>query len=109
MLLVGGFLATPYAFAYDMPALTFAILLVLREAVGADAALRSDEAIALCLGLLIPYGAMVEWFVPIPLSAVSLAALFAVLVRRCLRGGAQEGLGEAATQAADAVAASAAA
>jgi hypothetical protein len=51
-LLVGTFLATPYAFVYDMPMVTNAVLAVLRDRGQTNRALTIPELIVLALSLV---------------------------------------------------------
>ena len=81
-LLVGTFFATPYAFYYDMPIVSYAVLVVCVDAHETRAALRIWEGAALGLAMLLPY---LLFFSPfgLPYGGPVLALLFALIVRRC--------------------------
>lgn len=81
-LLVGTFLTTPYAFYYDLPIVSYAVLAVWIEARNTRMALRIWEVAVLVLAILLPY---LMFFSPfgLPYGAPVLALLFALIVRRC--------------------------
>ena len=60
-LLVGTFLATPYAIVYDMPLLTNAVLLVLRDEEQTNRVLTIPELIVLALSLVLPVIMVLTW------------------------------------------------
>lgn len=83
---VAAFLVTPYAFAYDLPMLTAAVVLhVRRHGVSASALEIAVAALALCMPIemLVPGGP--------PLELPLLAALFALMTRRALKPHALSG------------------
>jgi hypothetical protein len=83
-LLAGCFLATPYALFYDLPALSFAILVAIAEMARTDQAWSLGEAAILLAAYLAPYALFLIGGPPIPFAALALALLFVVLARRAL-------------------------
>jgi hypothetical protein len=79
-LLVGTFLATPYAFLYDMPILTNAVLMVIRHKDQTNRSLTIPEAIVLLLSLVIPT-MMLETWRPTMFRTVPLFLLLGLIVR----------------------------
>lgn len=79
-LLVGTFLATPYALAYELPAMTGAVLLLVGDRVRADAAFDLGEIAILVLALMCPL-LMPTVGAHIPISLISLVLLFGLIVR----------------------------
>ena len=81
-LLVGTFFATPYAFYYDLPIVSYAVLVVCVDAHDTRVALRIWEVAVLGLAILLPY---LLFFSPfgVPYGAIVLVPLFALIVRRC--------------------------
>ncbi len=81
-LLVGTFLTTPYAFYYDLPIVSYAVLAVWIEARNTRMALRIWEVAVLVMAILLPY---LMFFSPfgLPYGGPVLALLFALIVRRC--------------------------
>ena len=81
---VGTFLVTPYAFVYDMPMLTGAVLALLLDAARRSRGFAVTEVLVLFLAMLLP----IQMFTPIvpsfPVSTPVLAALLAVSVRRAV-------------------------
>ena len=83
-LLVGTFLATPYAMVYDMPLLTSAVLLVLRDREQKNRALTIPELIVLAMSLVVPVIMVATWR-PATLRSIPLILLFGLVVWRILR------------------------
>jgi len=83
-LLVGTFLATPYAHAYDLPALTAAVLLFIAARVRADASFGPEEVASLILALMCPL-IMPMLGATIPVSLIALVLLFGLIVRSLRR------------------------
>ena len=81
-LLVGTFLTTPYAFYYDLPIVSYAVLAVGIDARDSRVALRIWEVAVLVLAILLPY---LLFFSPfgLPYGGPVLALLFVLIVRRC--------------------------
>ena len=80
-LLVGTFLATPYAFVYDMPTVTNAILAVVNDEERMHRLLPIPEALILALVLILPV-LMVETWRPGAIKSVPLIMLFGLIVWR---------------------------
>ena len=80
-LLVGTFLATPYAIVYDMPLLTSAVLLILRDREQTNCALTIPELIVLAMSLVLPM-IMVETWRPALFRSIPLILLFGLIVWR---------------------------
>jgi hypothetical protein len=83
-LLVGTILATPYAFLYDLPILTNAVLMVIRHKDKTDQSLTIPEAAVLLLALLVPEITLETWR-PAMFRSVPLFLLLAVIVRELFR------------------------
>jgi hypothetical protein len=83
-LLAGTFLATPYAIVYDMPLLTSAVLLVLRDREQKNRALTIPELIVLAMSLVVPVIMVATWR-PATLRSIPLILLFGLIVRCTLR------------------------
>ncbi len=81
--LVGAFLTTPYAFVYDMPIVTTAVLWTAVERYRAAGALGLGEMIALAFALTAPIALVAGASVPVAVPA--LAALLWVIGRRVSR------------------------
>jgi len=79
-LLVGTFLATPYAIVYDMP-LTSAVLLFLRDREQTNCALTIPELIVLAMSLVLPM-IMVETWRPALFRSIPLILLFGLIIWR---------------------------
>jgi hypothetical protein len=84
VLLVGSFLAAPYALFYDLPPVTFAIILAVSEMARANRAWGLAEVLALLFAYLAPYGQFLVGLSPVPISGAALVLLFIVLARRAL-------------------------
>jgi hypothetical protein len=84
-LLVGTFLATPYAIVYDMPLLTSAVLLVLRDQEQTNRALTIPELIIFAATLLLPIIMVATWR-PALFRSIPLILLFGLIVWRIVRG-----------------------
>jgi len=82
-LMVGAFLSTPYAFGYDLPILTCAVLLVCLDAQSETTALRAWEIVVLGFSIVLPYPLFVAPF-EAPYSGIVLVLLFGLIVRRLL-------------------------
>jgi hypothetical protein len=80
-LLVGTFLATPYAIVNDMPMLTNAVLAVLRDRGQTNRALTIPELIVLALPLVLPMIMVATWR-PAMLRSIPLILLFGLIVWR---------------------------
>jgi len=80
-LLVGTFLATPYAFVYDMPTVTNAILAVVNDEERMHRLLPIPEALILAVVLILPV-LMVETWRPGAIRSVPLIMLFGLIVWR---------------------------
>jgi hypothetical protein len=83
-LLAGTFLATPYAIVYDMPLLTSAVLLVLRDREQKNRALTIPELIVLAMSLVVPVIMVATWR-PATLRSIPAILLFGLIVRCTLR------------------------
>jgi hypothetical protein len=83
-LLVAAFLATPYAFVYDMPGLATAAIWVIAERHRAGDALGTDEILVMILALISPI-TLVAGASDFPLAVLSLILLLGAIVRRCRR------------------------
>jgi alpha-1,2-mannosyltransferase len=89
--LVGTFLATPYAFVYDMPMVTNAILAVVRHARQMHRRLPMLEAFILVWSLVLPL-LMLETWRPGAIRSIPLILLFGLIVWRLMSvrvGGAE--------------------
>jgi hypothetical protein len=84
-LLVGTFLATPYAIVYDMPMLTSAVLLVLRDREQTNRALTIPELVVLAMSLVLPVIMVATWR-PALFRSIPLILLFGLIVWRIVRG-----------------------
>jgi hypothetical protein len=80
-LLVGTFLATPYAFVYDMPMVTNAILGVLHDEGRMHRPLSMPEAFILVWSLILPV-LLVETWRPGLVRSIPLILLFGLIVSR---------------------------
>jgi len=80
-LLVGTFLATPYAIVYDMPLVTSAALLVLRDREQRNRALTISDLIVLALSLVLPVIMVLTWR-PALFRTIPLILLFGLIVWR---------------------------
>jgi Glycosyltransferase family 87 len=83
-LLVGTFLATPYAIVYDMPLLTSAVLLVLRDEEQTNRGLTIPELIILAATLVLPIIMAATWR-PAMFRSIPLILLFGLIVWRIVR------------------------
>jgi hypothetical protein len=83
-LVVGGFLATPYALFYDLPAVTFAIVLAVAEVARRQGSWSLAEVLVLLFAYVAPYAQFLVAVLPVPVSGLALILLFAVIVRRAL-------------------------
>jgi Glycosyltransferase family 87 len=84
-LLVGTFLATPYAFVYDMPMVTNAILAMIYHEGRMRCLLRLPEALVLVWSLILP-ALIVETWRPGAIRCVPLILLFGLIVWRMFPG-----------------------
>jgi hypothetical protein len=84
LLFVGTFLATPYAIVYDMPLLTNAVLLVLRDEEQTNRVLTIPELIVLASTLALPVIMVITWR-PATLRSIPLVLFFALVVWRILQ------------------------
>ena len=85
-LLVAALLATPYAFAYDMPIVATAVIWVVAERHRAGDAFGTGELFILVLAMIAPI-TLVDANPRYPLPLLSLILLLGVIVRRCRRLG----------------------
>jgi hypothetical protein len=83
-LLVGTVLATPYAFFYDLPILTNAVLIVIRHRDQTNRLLTIPEAAVLLLSLVLPVITLETWR-PAMFRSVPLLLLFGIIVRDLYR------------------------
>jgi hypothetical protein len=83
-LLVGTVLATPYAFFYDLPILTNAVLMFIRHKDQTNRSLTIPEAAILLLSLVVPEITMETWR-PAMFRSVPLLLLFGIIVRDLFR------------------------
>ena len=83
-LLVGTFLATPYAIVNDMPILTNGVLAVLRDEEQTNRALTIPELIILALSLVLPVIMVLTWR-PAILRSIPLILFFGLMVRRAMQ------------------------
>jgi hypothetical protein len=83
-LLVGTFLANPYAFLYDMPILTNAMLMVIRHKDQTYRSLTVPEAVILLLSLVLPLIIGGTWR-PSMFRSIPLCLLLGVIVRDLLQ------------------------
>jgi hypothetical protein len=81
-LVAGCFVATPYALFYDLPLITFALFLAVRETAGAGSRWTLIEVAVLLVACLSPYALFLIGASPFPVGALALALLFVVLARR---------------------------
>ncbi len=82
-LMVGTFFTTPYAFVYDLPIVSFAVLTVCLDAFETRAPLQLWEIVVLVLAVVLPY--FIGFSSPgLPYGGVILALLFGLIVRRML-------------------------
>jgi hypothetical protein len=84
ILLAGGFLATPYALVYDLPCVSFAIVLAIAQMAREDRAWSLLELGVLIAAYLAPYAPFMTGAASIQAGAVAIVLLFAVLARRAL-------------------------
>jgi hypothetical protein len=87
-LLTGCAVASPYAFTYDLPGVSFAILLAVAQMAREDRAWNLLELTVLIAAFLAPYAPFLTGAAAIQAGALSLVLLFAVLSRRALDGAA---------------------
>lgn len=81
-LIFATFLATPYAFTYDMPMMALAIMFVVRH--GLKTGFLTGERILLILGWILPISTVLANPAGIPLAPVVLAGLFLMAAARAL-------------------------
>jgi len=85
-LMVGAFLATPYAFDYDLPILTCAVLLVCIDAKETATTLQPWEIVVLTFVIVLPYllfiPSLLSASIHLPCGGIGLASFFALIVRR---------------------------
>lgn len=81
LLMVGTFLATPYAVFYDLPMLSYAVLLVVRERRAGRDGFAAAELVVLIATVALP---LLVRFEPwnLPWGILVMAALFALIIRR---------------------------
>ena len=83
-LLVATFLATPYAFVYDMPIVATAVIWVIAERQCAAEALGTGEVLIMILALIAPI-TLPAGTSRFPLATLALILLFGAIVRRARR------------------------
>ena len=83
-LLVGTLLATPYAFLYDLPILTNAVLLFIRHKDQTNRLLTIPEGAVLLLSLVVPVFMVATWR-PAMFRSIPLLLLFALIGRELFR------------------------
>ena len=83
-LLVAAFLATPYAFVYDMPVLATAVIWVIAERHRAGDALGTGEVLVMILATIAPI-TLVAGTSTFPLATLALILLLGAILRRCRR------------------------
>jgi hypothetical protein len=83
-LLVATFLATPYAFIYDMPLVTTAVIWFVAERHRAAAALGTGEVLILILALTSPI-VLRAGTSKFPLATIALILLLGAILQRCRR------------------------
>ncbi len=83
-LLVAAFLATPYAFVYDMPIVATAVIWVIAERHRAADALGTGEVLVMMSAMIAPI-TMVAGTSKFPLAPLALILLLGAIVRRCRR------------------------
>jgi Glycosyltransferase family 87 len=83
-LLVATFLATPYAFVYDMPVVATAVIWVVAERQRAGDAFGTGEVLILILALISPI-MLPAGTSKFPLATLALILLLGAIVRRCRR------------------------
>lgn len=88
VLLVATFFATPYAFFYDLPIVTNAVLLLMLDRYSSDQGFTTGEVAVLVAGLVFPL-LMIATTAPLPISLVALSALLVLTARRALSGDAE--------------------
>jgi len=84
VLMVGTFLATPYAFSYDLPILDAGLLAFLLERIARGEQLMATECAAGGLALVLPIVMMADRL-SLPVSLPPLVSVFALVVRRVRR------------------------
>lgn len=84
-LLAGTFLATPYAFVYDMPMLTNAIVAVIHQEQRTNRRLPMAQAFILVLSLVLPV-LMVESWRFAAIRSIPLVLLFGLIIWHIVRG-----------------------
>ena len=83
-LMVGAFLTTPYAFVYDLPIVTCAVLAVCIDAFETGVPLHLWEIVVLVLALLLPYLMIGTSMLGLPSGDIVVVLLFSLIVRRVL-------------------------
>jgi alpha-1,2-mannosyltransferase len=83
-LLVATFLATPYAFVYDMPILAIAVIWVIAERQRAGDAFGTGEVLVMILAMIAPI-TLPAGTSNFPLATLALILLLGAIVRRCRR------------------------
>jgi len=78
---VGVFLATPYAFVYDMPMVSAAVAALVAARLSPDQTWRPGERLIALAGYGLPLALLSGGFKTVPVGPIVLTALFAVLVR----------------------------
>jgi hypothetical protein len=85
-LLVGNFIATPYALFYDLPPVTFAVVLIVSDMARTDQPWHVGELLILLFAFLMPFALMLTDQITMPTSGVALVLLFALIIRRGIKG-----------------------
>jgi hypothetical protein len=81
-LMVGTFFTTPYAFVYDLPIVSCAVLAVCIDAFETRAALHLWETVVLVLAVTLPYLMIGAAPLGLPSGGIVLTLLFGLIVRR---------------------------
>lgn len=82
-LMVGAFFATPYAFYYDLPLVSYAVLMIVLDLHETNATFGIGAAAVLALAIFLP---VVMIFSParLPYSGIALTSLLCLIARRAL-------------------------
>ena len=83
ILLVGTFFTTPYAFFYDLPIISYAVLAICLDARERLAPLKRWEIAALTATVLLPY-LMLYSPLDLPYGGIVLVVLFVLVIRRIM-------------------------
>lgn len=84
LVIVGTFVATPHALAYDMPAVAVGVVLFVRDRLGQYGGLTTMEAVSITAVLLLPAYMMAK-VIYLPIGWPCVAILFAVMARSAFK------------------------